>query len=175
MRIETERFLLRKLELSDAEGMFQLDSDPEVHKYLGRNPIESREEAIQMIEFIQKQYEDFGTGRVAIINKETKEFIGWTGLKFIKEEVNGLTNFYDLGYRLVRKYWGKGIATETALACLKYAFSELNLDEVYALADSNNIGSNGVLRKVGMQYIEVIEFEGTPHNWYKIKKEHFVL
>lgn len=72
--IETQRLLLREFKLSDAEGMFELDSNPNVHLFLGNNPVKHIEESIEYIKFVQKQYKDFDTGRWAVVLKETNEF-----------------------------------------------------------------------------------------------------
>jgi ribosomal-protein-alanine N-acetyltransferase len=82
-------------------------------------------------------------------------------------------DYYDLGYRLRRKYWGQGIATETSQAALDYGFETLGLEEVFAGAHVENIGSNKVLQKVGLRLIEVFEFDGDPHNWYGINKSEW--
>ncbi len=170
---ETERCILREILPEDVEGMYDLDSNPEVHRYLGNKPITDKEQAVVMINFIKQQYVEDGIGRWAVVDKNTHEFMGWTGLKYIKDEINHHINFYDIGYRFRKKYWGKGIATETAQASLKYAFDELGLNEVYALADVDNVGSNKVLKKIGLRFIEEFDFEGTPHNWYKILRTEF--
>ena len=91
--IETERLILRELELSDAEGMFELDSNPNVHLYVGNRPVKHIDESIEYIKFVQKQYKDLGTGRWAVVLKETNEFIGWSGIKFITDEINNHKNF----------------------------------------------------------------------------------
>ncbi|MDV7390491.1 GNAT family N-acetyltransferase, partial [Arthrospira platensis SPKY1] len=78
---ETERLILREIMPSDIDGMFKLDSDPEVHKYLGNKPVTDRKQIINVINFIRKQYIDNGIGRWAIVDKKTNDFIGWTGLK----------------------------------------------------------------------------------------------
>lgn len=171
--IETDRLILREILPSDIDGMFKLDSDPEVHKYLGNKPITEREQISDVINFIRQQYIDNGIGRWAIIDKKTNDFIGWTGLKFVTELTNNHKNYYDLGYRLIRKYWGQGIATETAIACLKYAFEQLKTNEVYAIADCENNGSNKILRKVGLNFIERFDFDGIEHNWYRITKDEY--
>ncbi|MGN6803652.1 MAG: GNAT family N-acetyltransferase [Ginsengibacter sp.] len=165
---ETERFILREILPTDVEGFFEMDSDPEVHRYLGNKPVKSRAQVVEIIEFIRQQYIDHGIGRWAIVDKENNDFIGWTGLKFITELTNNHKYYYDLGYRLLRKYWGKGIATETALASLNYAFREMKLDEVIGIADYENVASNNVLKKAGLKFIECFDYEGTPHNWYRI-------
>lgn len=151
--IETERLLLRELLLSDAHGMFELDSNPKVHLFLGNNPVKKREESIEYIHFAQKQYKDFGIGRWAVILKETNEFLGWSGIKFITDEINGHKNFYEIGYRFIEKHWGKGYATEAGKAFVDYAFNEMKVDALYAYADAGNENSRKILEKFGLQYI----------------------
>lgn len=167
--IETDRLILREIEDSDLQGIFELDSDYEVHKYLGEKPIKSLQESKDIINYIKNQYKNEGIGRWAVIDKHTNEFIGWSGLKY-EREVRDEMDYYDLGYRLRRKFWGKGIATESALAALNYGFEELKLKEIYGGAHVDNIASNKVLQKLGFQLIEVFEYDGAPHNWYGIKK-----
>lgn len=168
--IETERFLIRPLLAEDAAGIFELDSNPKVHAYLGNNPIKTFTEAENVIRFIQKQYEDLGIGRWAIIEKSTGNFAGWTGFKYITEPINHHINYHDLGYRLIEKYWGKGVATETAKACLKHAFETLNLNEVYGICDVENAGSKNVLQKCGFQLLETFNYDNIPHYWLAITK-----
>lgn len=171
--IETDRLIIRAFTPEDAEGIFELDSDPEVHRYLGNNPIKTMEQATGAIQFIRQQYQDNGIARWAVIEKETHKFMGWTGLKLMKETVNNHNNYYDLGYRFIKKYWGKGYATETAIASLAYGFNELKLPQVFAMADVQNAGSNAVLKKVGLQFIEVFHEGNVPHNWYRITREEW--
>ena len=171
---ETERLVLREILPTDINGMYELDSDPEVHKYLGNKPVVKKDQIIEVISSIRQQYINNGIGRWAIIDKKNNEFIGWTGLKFVTEETNNHRNYYDLGYRLIKKYWKKGIATESALASLEYAFNKLDLKEIYAIADFENVGSNHILKKVGLKFIETFDFNGIKHNWYKIEKDEFV-
>ncbi len=171
--IETDRFLLRELELSDVDGMFALDSDPEVHQFLGNKPIKSKEEALETIQFIRQQYIDLGIGRWAIIDKKNNDFVGWAGLKLITEPINNHQNFYDIGYRLRKEFWGKGVATECAQAIVQYAFNELNLKEIFAMADTDNEGSNKILKKIGMQFMAPFEAFDIQQNWYQLTKEDF--
>jgi len=167
---ETERLILRTLLETDVNGIFELDSDPEVHRYLGNNPITTIEQARDVISFIRKQYMENGIGRWAIIEKETNAFVGWGGFKFVTEVTNGHQNYYDLGYRLVKRFWGKGYATEAALASIDYAFNELKLSTIYAIADVENLPSRKVLEKCNFQYVETFEYFSAPHCWYELKK-----
>lgn len=170
---ETDRFILREILPSDIDGLFELDSDPEVHRYLGKKPVTNKEQIVEVINFIRQQYIDNGIGRWAIIDKETNDFIGWTGLKFVTDLTNNHKNYYDIGYRLRKKYWGQGIATETAIASWDYAFNILKADKVYAMADCENDGSNKILKKVGLSFIEKFDLDGIEHNWYKIDKNEY--
>lgn len=171
--VETKRLILREILPTDIDGLFELDSDPDVHTYLGNKPIKDKKEIVEIINFIRQQYKDNGIGRWAIIDKKTNSFIGWTGLKLVTELTNNHQNYYELGYRLIKKYWGQGIATETAFASLEFAFNKLKTEEVYAIADCKNDGSNRILQKVGLQFIETFDFKGIKHNWYKINRTEF--
>lgn len=170
---ETERLILREILPTDVDGYFELDADPEVHRYLGSTPVQNKEQIVESIKFIRQQYIDNGIGRWAIVDKKTNGFIGWAGLKLIKELTNNHINYYDLGYRLISKYWGQGIATEAAHASLLYAFDNLNANEVYAMADCKNTASNKVLTKAGLTFIETFDHRGIKCNWYKIDKKDF--
>lgn len=167
---ETERLILREVLPEDAEGFFDMDSDPEVHRYLGNEPVTSLDQINEVISFIRQQYVENGIGRWSVIEKQTGAFTGWAGLKWITEPTNDHIHYYDLGYRLRRKYWGRGIATEAAKASLQYAFNTLDAGEVYAITDCGNISSHKVLLKTGLQFVETFDLEGTPHNWYKISR-----
>ncbi|MBD1364089.1 GNAT family N-acetyltransferase [Mucilaginibacter sp. ZT4R22] len=167
---ETDRLILREILPTDAQGMFELDSDPDVHRYLGNKPIETLEEAQQGIAFIRQQYLDYGIGRWAVIEKATSEFTGWAGLKFMTETRNRHTNFYDVGYRFIKRYWGKGYATEAAIASVNYGFDVLKLDELFGMADVDNIGSNKALQKAGLKYVEDFEHAGIRHSWYHLNR-----
>lgn len=107
--IETERLILRELRPSDEESWFEMDSNDEVHRYLGNKPVTSIEQIRAASQSIRQQYEENGIGRWAVIEKSSGNFIGWSGLKLIKEYENKHINFYDVGYRLHPKYWGKAM------------------------------------------------------------------
>jgi len=171
--IETKRLTIREIDIKDINIMLELHSDPEVHRYLGNKTITTLEKMREAIDSLKEQYNNFGVGRWAMIDKTNNEFIGWTGLEFVTKETNNHKNFYDLGYRLLRKYWGRGFATESAIASLEYAFSKINATEIYAMADIENIGSNKILKKVGLKFIETFDFEGAKHNWYKLERSEY--
>ena len=101
IHLVTERLLMRDIMDSDVQGMFAMDSDPDVHVFLGNKPISTMEEATKIINNIQQQYRDNGIGRWAVVEKESGAFIGWSGFRLITDVVNDKTNYYDLGYRFL--------------------------------------------------------------------------
>jgi [ribosomal protein S5]-alanine N-acetyltransferase len=172
---ETDHMIIREFISTDDVGMFEMDSDKEVHKFLGNKPFKTIEESKNLIAFIQEQYIENGIGRWAILDKAAHEFVGWTGFKWIKETINRHQNYYDFGYRLKRKFWGKGYATESGISALRYGIEMLQLKNIYAMTDANNFASRRVLEKIGMTYIETFDYdgelswiaEGEPTTWYK--------
>jgi len=172
--IETDRLILRELRMTDLEGMFELDSDPEVHKYLGNKPVKQIEESQKILESVIIQYKERGIGRWAAIEKNSGNFIGWSGLRLNTEyNMNGFTKYYDLGYRFIKRYWGKGYATESGKASINYAFNNLKLPELYATTEIGNQASHNALLKIGLKYVEDFYFEQEKLNlrWYKIENK----
>lgn len=171
--IETERLIMRELLPMDAEGMFALDSNPNVHQYLGNNPVQSIEQIHGAINSIRNQYLTRGIGRFAVILKETNEFIGWSGLKYTTEPENNHVNFYDLGYRLQEKHWRKGYALESARAWLDYGFNQMNIKTMYTSAHIDNVGSNAILQKIGMIQNGQFYWNDLLCNWYELENKNF--
>ena len=143
---ETPRTILREITLDDVDGFYELDSNPEVHKYLGTEPVSSKEQIADIIQYLRQQYLDNGVGRWAVIERKSNQFLGWCGLKLVKEAMNHHINYYDLGYRFIPAYWGQGFATETALASLAYEFNTMNLQKIIATVHRDNAGSNAIIR-----------------------------
>lgn len=166
--LETSRLIVREFTLSDAQMMYDLNSDPEVVKYTGDLPFESVEEAKVFLENY-KEYELNGFGRWAIITKSDKECIGWCGLK--REKEHGV----DLGFRIFRKHWNKGYASEAARACLNYGFNQLQLSEIIGRVVSENAASVKVLEKLGMKYWKNDTCHGFENaRYYKITKDQHI-
>jgi ribosomal-protein-alanine N-acetyltransferase len=168
--IETERLYLREILPEDVEGMFEMDSDPEVQRFLGRTPVKTLEKSMAIIENIRQQYVDFGVARLAIIEKSSGDFVGWGGLKLITESMNGFQDFHDLGYRFIKRYWGQGYAQESSRGVIKYAFEQLNLPAIYAIADLEHKASRNVLEKCGFCFVNSFEYDGDPHAWYTMQQ-----
>lgn len=183
MHIETERLIMRELIPEDAEGMYILDSDPEVHRYVGNKPVTSIAQCREVIAFIREQYKTNGVGRLAVIDRHTADFVGWSGVKLFKDTVNGHKDFYEIGYRFIKAHWGKGYATESAKAILKHSFATLPTDEIFAMTDVDNQQSRKVLEKIGLKHVETFNYDtdginnwrsgGEPTTWYSITREEY--
>ncbi len=163
---------------TDEKGMFLMDTNAAVHKYLGNHPLKTLEEVRKVIQFVRQQYTDLGIGRWAVLEKETNEFVGWTGFKYMQDMVNKHVDHYDFGYRLRQEFWGKGYATESALAALKYGITTLRLKDIYAMTDIDNLASRHVLEKIGFTLVEIFKYDAeptwrepdAPTTWYEYKQ-----
>ena len=150
--IETERLILREYTEADAPAFFRLNSDPEVMRYVPDEMMTNVDQAREiLINHPMVDYRERGFGRWACVLKETGEHIGFCGLKYLTEIED-----IDLGFRFVPSQWGKGLATEAALASIRFGFDELHLDHILGLAELENRGSIRVLEKVGMQFVEMV-------------------
>jgi RimJ/RimL family protein N-acetyltransferase len=154
IQLETARVLLREFIPDDAEQMYLLNQDPEVIRYTGDGPFASVAAARSFLEAYDV-YRRYGMGRLAVIRKEDRQWLGWSGLKFHPD--SGET---DLGYRFFRQYWGQGYATETGKAGLEYGFGQLKLEKIVAQVVKDNIASVRVLEKLGFSNWESHDFHG---------------
>jgi RimJ/RimL family protein N-acetyltransferase len=131
MILETQRLILREYTEEDAPAFFQLNSDPQVMRYVPDQPMQSVEQARQiLISHPMTDYRERGYGRYACVLKDTGENIGFCGPKYLKE-----IGEIDLGFRFLPSHWNKGLATEAARASLDYSFTNLRLPEVVGFAE----------------------------------------
>lgn len=160
----TKRLRLRAFRPEDADAMFVMDSDPEVHQFLGNQPVQSMERIHEIITFVQQQYAEFGIGRWVAADRETDRFLGWTGFKWIVEPINGRVHFLDIGYRFQRASWGQGLAFESAQACMEFAAQRAEMQgvPVSGFAAEDNRASRRILEKLGLQERETFEFMNMP-------------
>ena len=162
--LETDRLLLREYVEEDAEAFFKLNSDPDVLRFVPDKPLLNVEHARQiLIDHAIADYRKYGFGRGACILKSTGEQIGFAGLKYLEE-----LGEVDVAFRLMRTHWGLGLATEAALACVRFGFAELGLKRIIGLVMPENIASVRVLEKTGLRYAETVMFWGSQFSKYVI-------
>ena len=164
MILETDRLFLREYVEDDAEAFFQLNSDPEVLRFVPDKGLLNVEQARQiLVDHPIADYRKYGFGRGACILKKTGEQIGFAGLKYLEEfgEV-------DLAFRLMRAYWGMGLATEAALASVRFGFADLGLKRIIGLVMPENKASVRVLEKAGLRYAGTVACWGKQFSKYVI-------
>lgn len=168
MILETERLILREFSTADAEQLYLLNLDPEVIKYTGDPAFKNKAEAASFLENYN-QYQKYGFGRWAVIEKNSGDFLGWCGLKH-----DPAHHETDIGFRFFKIHWNNGYATESAKACLQKGFSTFGLQRIIGRAMKENTASVKVLEKLGMVFEKEFDFyQGHAGLLYKIEKENF--
>lgn len=142
---ETERLILRTLELDDIDSVMNFWGDVEVMKYCGGAG--TRERELRALQYYINMQKNKGFSPYLTILKGSGEIIGVCGF-------NPPNNGYEaeLMYHLAQKYWGKGYATEAARACIAYAKNQLKINKIGASIDPENNASQKVLEKLGFSY-----------------------
>ncbi|WP_281616047.1 GNAT family N-acetyltransferase [Flammeovirga sp. SubArs3] len=161
-KIETERLLLTEFSIDDARPFYDMNNDTEVMKYTGDHPFISVDEAKKFI-LQYTAYNEFKMGRWTVRRKSDNAYLGWCGLKLHPD-----TKEVDLGFRLIRKYWNKGYATEAGLSCLEWGKSQ-NINKIIARCHHENIASQKVIAKLGFQFLK--SFEENQNEWYQYQIE----
>lgn len=142
-----------------------LNKDEEVMKYIG--PTKTREESSDYFRLAKAiSTENFGY-RIAI-EKQSAEFVGWFVLKHLDQ-----TNQIELGYRLMKKYWGKGYATEGSERMIEFAFDKLNIERLVAVTMPQNDASQKVLDKLGFRFISEATYYENKLNFFELRKSAY--
>lgn len=167
--IETERLILRPHTVEDIEPSYQMNLDPVVSEYTHDGGVVSFEEIDRRIrENVLAGYEKHGYARFAVDWKKTRQFIGFSGLKYLED-----LDEVDLGYRLLRDFWGQGLATESGRASLEFGFNHLGLESIIGQVLKANKASIRVLEKLNFKFEKEFDAEGEPALMYRITKNHF--
>ena len=165
MDLKSERIYLRHFQLKDADGLFELDSDPDVMKYMSREPAESIEESVEVIEKQISYYKDNqGLGVFPAFLTGTNDFMGWFALKDLDN-----TEKIEVGFKLKKKFWNKGYATEMTKVLIHYGFDIIRLNKIYAVTHPENVASQRVLEKCGLEFIGMDTYYKTKVRLYVVK------
>ncbi|MDO9435224.1 GNAT family N-acetyltransferase [Hydrogenophaga sp.] len=148
IEIRTDRLLLRQWRQDDLAPFAALNADPEVMRYFPA--LLSREESDGMAHRCGDLIEARGWGFWAVQEQATGAFIGFIGLHTPAPELP-CSPCVEVGWRLLKSSWGKGLATEGAAASLRYAFDTLKLAEVVSFTSVHNLRSEAVMQRLGMQ------------------------
>lgn len=145
--LTTERLALRGWRDTDLAPWAAMNADPEVREYFPE--VLTREQSEASVTAFQADLERRGWGWWAVEVRATGEFIGFTGLDPVDDEMpfTGV----EAGWRLARPAWGHGYATEAARAVLTFGFQNLELPEILAVTAATNLRSQAVMRRLGMR------------------------
>jgi len=149
--LSTERLILRRMTEDDAGKLMEIFSDPVAMKYYPST--KNEDETMEWINWTLKNYDEYGVGLWIVEDKGTGEFLGQCGI--VPQEVDGIMEM-EIGYLFARRVWGKGYATEAALACKNYGFEQLKLSRIISLPDVNNVPSAKVAERIGMRVMKTI-------------------
>ena len=159
MILETERLLLRPFEPDDLDAVAAIHADPEVMRFMGG--VMTREQAAAWIERHRRAFEESRLGRLAIVERESREVVGRSGLAMFDLP----TPEVELGWTVRRDLWGRGYATEASRATLRLA-AELRLARVVSVIRPDNTASLRVAEKLGARHEQDVVFEGAVHGLY---------
>ena len=150
--METERLILRRFTPDDVDLLVELDSDPDVMRYInGGRPTPREEIETDILPWFLHYYETYpGYGFWAVIEKSSGEFIGWFHFRPQPEDPSEQP---ELGYRLRRSAWGKGYGTEGSRALIGAGFGRFGAQRVYAQGLAINTASRRVMEKAGLRYV----------------------
>ncbi|GGO12372.1 GNAT family N-acetyltransferase [Micromonospora parathelypteridis] len=174
----TERLRLRRLTTADAGALVELDSDSEVMRFLTggvATPLATvRDE--QLPRLLAGYDRHPGLGRWAALDRETGEFLGWFALDPSADGTEA-----ELGYRLRRATWGRGLATEGSRALVRYAFDTVGVRRVWAETMAVNERSRRVMAKAGLHHVRTFHLQwddpipGTEHGEveYELRAEEW--
>ncbi len=182
MILNTERLILRPWREEDLEPFAKMNADPRVMEFFPSTL--SKEESDRIARDMKAKIEECGWGWWAVSLSATGEFIGFIGLRALEKSTFSapFTPAVEVGWRLAHPHWGKGYATEGALACLKFGFESLNLPEIVAYTSLQNERSVAVMKKIGMHRNPAEDFdhpripEGQKmrrHQLYRLSREEW--
>lgn len=151
--LETERLVLRQLEITDAQFIVELVNSPGWLEFIGDKNIHSEDDAIQYLQAGPiKSYSDNGFGLSLVELKNDQTAIGMCGV--LKRDT--LEN-PDIGFAFLPKFMGSGYAFEIAQATLNYAKDKLKLPVILAITIPSNKRSIQLLEKIGLVFVKVID------------------
>lgn len=180
MELQSRRLILRRWKPEDLEPFAEMNADPRVMEYFPK--LLNREEVRAMITRLEKHFDEKGFGLFCAELKSTHECVGFVGMQVPAFDTH-FSPCVEIGWRLSHKVWGQGLAGEGAKRVLEFAFKDLKMKEVLALASKINARSRRVMEKLGMHYVPEYDFEHPrlepgsairPHVSYRIRAEDFL-
>lgn len=169
MNIETRRLILRHFTPNDADELYHIYSNRDLFKYMSNEKPLLRDQTRLLIYSLIENWQQHRFGVWALIDKKDKKLIGHCGFKFLDN-----TQEIQIGYLLLKSYWGNGLGTEAASTALKYGFEVARFERVVAIAKPENVASRRVMEKVGMKYDKNAYYYNTNVVYYCLTLEAYL-
>lgn len=169
--IETERLVLRKPRLEDADDLAVAYADPETVRYIGDGSTATRAEVEAEIEQWLERWDSWGLSLFSLERREDGRVVGRAGfLLWDRETWQVPGDETEIGWLLGREHWGRGYATEAALALRDWAFGERGLTRLISLIQHGNTRSVAVAERLGERYVRDVEIRGKPSGLYSVER-----
>jgi [ribosomal protein S5]-alanine N-acetyltransferase len=164
--LRTDRLELRPFTEADLADAHRIYTDPEVMRYVGHGPVRGEAETRGMLAAYAAHQLAHGFSFWAVVERETGMLIGDAGLFYSQ----GTGPEIEVGYTLARSYWGRGLATEAARACVGVAFGPLDFRGLIALIVPDNVRSRRVVTKLGMVEDGRRQAYGREHMVFRLRR-----
>lgn len=154
--LETPRLWLQALGEEHFEEAAALYGDADVMRYINKGKGRTRDESRERMDAMIRHWAEHAFGMWALFHKDTGGFVGRCGLCYLDKTLD-----VELGYTLHKKFWRQGLATEASRACLRFGFDVVGLKEIVAITTAENLGSQAVMRKLGMTFDRLARYYET--------------
>lgn len=168
MNFETKRLIFKKVEIEDVNKLFKIFSNDELTKYFVSGADTHISQTEKRVKNIISHWNKYRFGDFIILDKSTKEMIGFGGLHYKTEEGN-----VNISYIIDTSHWKKGYGTEACQELLKYGFEYLKLNKIAGEIDPNNRASIKLIEKCGFKYNRVFKYKEIERLEYIMTREQF--
>ncbi|MES2993263.1 MAG: GNAT family N-acetyltransferase [Pseudomonadota bacterium] len=175
--LTTSRLRLEPLEPGHLAGLNEMNADPEVMRHLAAGRPETIDETRAIIERVRQRWAEFGYSWWAFVEHETQQLVGAGAIQNLRREGTALpdpTCPLEIGWRLRRERWGRGLAVEAARAMGDFAFKTLDAPELLSVCDPANTASANVMKRLGMREIGVQRWYGKELLTYRIDADRWI-
>lgn len=175
VELQTPRLLLRRWRGDDVGALAEIYGDPEVMRFIGDGSVRDRAQTAAGLALMEREWDERGLGLFAVEVRETGQLAGWVGLAvptFLPEVLPAV----EIGWRLGRPLWGRGIATEGARAVLRFGFVDCGLDRIISIRHVDNRASGRVMDKIGLRFDRrtVVPPHGQPVEVYAMTRNEYL-
>ena len=155
-QVETRRLVLRHWRPDDLAPYARLCGDKEVMAHIARGTILTEEQTGAEIRKMEKTWSERGFGTFAIEDRKTHALLGSVG--FSRHDfLPDISPAVEIGFRLAKHSWNRGIATEAASAALNYGLEQLGLRDIFCLCQSENTASQQIATKLGFELVDRVK------------------